>query len=300
MDGMTIYHGMNLKVQKRLSQGLQFTAAYTVSKKINNAMTSEVAWSAVDPIHFARTGGIGGRQGHLGFGGYSATYQDPDNWKEDRAIASDDIPQILNIAATYELPFGAGRKFLNQKGPLDKVLGGWLLTGNFNGESGVPLPISCPGDQITSRCDLIGNPGFSQSRTKAEKIADWINPAAFSPPYGTDQSFWANYDPTDPRAWQWGTMGPRLANFRAPGFWNVDTSLAKQFHFTETKYLEFRWDAYNALNHQNLALPNTSFCLPPEPDGTTDRVHQSGCSFGRITNIQTDPRSLQFALKLYW
>jgi hypothetical protein len=300
MDGTTIYHGMNLKVQKRLSQGLQFTAAYTVSKKINNAMTSEVAWSAVDPIHAARVGGIGGRQGRLTFGGYSATYQDPDNWKEDRAIASDDIPQILNIAATYELPFGTGRKLLNQKGPLNHVLGGWLLTGNFNGESGVPLPISCPGDQITSRCDLIGSPAFSQSRTLQQKITDWINPAAFAPPFGTDQSFWAAYTPTDPRAWQYGTMGPRLANFRAPGFWNVDTSLAKQFHFTETKYLEFRWDAYNALNHQNLALPNTSFCLPPLPDGTTDLVHQAGCSFGRITNIQTDPRSMQFALKLYW
>jgi hypothetical protein len=300
MDGMTIYHGMNLKVQKRLSQGLQFTAAYTVSKKINNAMTSEVAWSAVDPIHETRVGLIGGRQGQLGFGGYSATYQDPDNWKEDRAIASDDIPQIFNLAATYELPFGAGRKFLNQKGPLDKVLGGWHLTGNLNAESGVPLPISCPADQITARCDLVGNPGFTQNRTKAQRIADWINPAAFAPPFGTDQSFWANYDPTDPRAWQYGTMGPRLANFRAPGFWNVDTSLAKQFHFTETTYLEFRWDAYNALNHQNLALPSTSFCLPPLPDGTTDLVHQAGCSFGRITNIQTDPRSMQFALKLYW
>jgi len=301
MDGMTDYNGMNVKIQKRLSQGLQFTAAYTVSKKINNAMTSQVGWSAVDAVHFARAGGLGGRTGQVGgYAGYSATYQDPDNWKEDRAIASDDIPQILNVAGTYELPFGAGRKFLNHKGVVDKVLGGWLLTGNFNAENGVPLAISCPGDQITGRCDLVGNPGFGQNRSKAEKIADWINPTAFTPPYGSDESFWANYDPTDPRAWQFGTMGPRLANFRAPGFWNVDTSLAKQFRFTETKYLEFRWDAYNALNHQNLALPDTGFCLPPGPDGTTDRVHQSGCSFGRITNIQTDPRSLQFALKFYW
>jgi len=28
-----------------------------------------------------------------------------------------------------------------------------------------------------------------------------------------------------------------------------------------------------------------------------DAVHQDGCQFGRITNIQTDPRSMQFALK---
>jgi hypothetical protein len=300
-DGTTIYHGMNLKVQKRLSHGLQFTTAYTVSKKINNAMTSQVAWSVVDPIHVGRAGGLGGRTGRLGgYTGYASTYQDPDNWKVDRAVASDDIPQILNIAATYELPFGAGRRYFNQKGPLNQLLGGWLLTGNFNAESGVPLPISCPGNQITGRCDLIGNPHFQGSRSKEQRIEQWINPAAFAPPFGTDTTFWANYDPTDPRAWQWGTMGPRLANMRAPGFWNVDTSLAKKFKITETKYFEFRWEAYNALNHQNLALPDTGFCLPPLPDGTTDRVHAAGCTFGRITNIQTDPRSMQFALKLFW
>ena len=299
-DGTTVYHGMNVKVQKRLSHGLQFTAAYTDSKKINNSMTATVSgWSSVNPVTWNRAGGTGGRAGTLG-GLNSSTFQDPDNRKVDRAIAPDDISQMFNLAATYELPFGVGRQFLNQKGPMNVLLGGWVLTANFNAQTGVPLPISCPGNQITSRCDLIGDPHFSQSRTKEQKIADWINPAAFAPPFGTDQSFWANYDPTDPRAWQWGTMGYRLANFRSPGFWNVDTALNKQFHINEEKYFELRWEVFNALNHQNLASPNTSFCLPPNADGSTDLVHQAGCSFGRITNIATDPRALEFALKFHW
>jgi hypothetical protein len=57
---------------------------------------------------------------------------------------------------------------------------------------------------------------------------------------------------------------------------------------------------FNALNHQNLASPNTGFCLPPLPDGSTDLVHQSGCQFGRITNVATDPRAMEFALKFFW
>jgi hypothetical protein len=301
-NGMSIYHGMNLRVQKRMSQGLDFVAAYTVSKKIINADTGQLPQLYVDPIHFARNGGLGGRAGELSArGGFSPLYQDPDNTKVDRTIAPDDIPQTLNVGATYQLPFGAGRRFVSGKeGVWNHIIGGWMLTGNFNAQSGLPLGITCPGNQLTSRCDWVADPHFSGSRSKEQRIAQWINPAAFLPPYGGDQSFWSNYSPTDPRAWQFGTSGPDLPNFRSPGFWNLDSSLSKQFHITESRYFEFRWEAFNILNHQNLGLPNTSFCLPPNPDGSTDRVHQAGCQFGRITNIQTDPRSMEFALKFYW
>ena len=80
----------------------------------------------------------------------------------------------------------------------------------------------------------------------------------------------------------------------------MDTSLVKEFHLNEQRYFQFRWEMFNALNHQNLGLPNTGYCLPPGPNGETDAVRQAGCSFGRITNIQTDPRSMQFALKFYF
>jgi len=159
------------------------------------------------------------------------------------------------------------------------------------------LGITCPSGQLTSRCNLIGNP---KAVPGGRGVNDWINPGAFEPAYGSDQNFWANYDPNDPRAYQFGTMGPRMGILRSPGFWNVDSSLGKDFHFSEAKYLQFRWEVFNALNHQNPGLPNTSWCLPPTPSGGTDAVHQAGCSFGRITNIQTDARAMQFALKFYW
>ena len=87
---------------------------------------------------------------------------------------------------------------------------------------------------------------------------------------------------------------------RSPGFWNLDTALSKNFPVAEGKYFEFRWEAFNALNHMNLGYPNTGYCLSPGGSGRTDKVHQAGCSFGRITNIQTDPRSMEFALKFNW
>jgi hypothetical protein len=298
-DGTSIYHGLNVRLQKRYSRGLSFIAAYTFSKKIANASTGNTAAMLVDPIHWARNGNLGGRA--LGWnGGFGGNFQDIDNKTVDRAIAADDIPHMFNLAVTYELPIGNGKPLLNRKGALNAILGGWRLTNNFNAQSGLPLAIGCPGNELTSRCNLIGDPKFHGDRSKEQRIEQWLNPAAFEPPFGSDENFWANYDPTDDRAWRFGTAGARLPGIRSPGFWNLDAALAKQFKLTESRYFEFRWEVFNALNHQNLGSVNTGWCLAPKPDGTTDAVHQDGCQFGRITNIQTDPRAMQFALKFHW
>src|SRR2546426_3735410 len=52
------------------------------------------------------------------------------------------------------------------------------------------------------RPNLVGDPKFKENRSREQQINQWINPAAFDPPFGSDQSFWANYDPNDDRAWQ--------------------------------------------------------------------------------------------------
>ena len=160
---------------------------------------------------------VGGRAGTSGVnaGGAGGSYQDIDNRKVDRAVASYDLPQIFNLASSYELPFGRGRQFLGTANRvLNGAVGGWRLSGNFNATSGLPLNITCPGNQLTSRCSQVGNPTAVPGGQNANH---WINPAAFQPPFGGDQSFWANYDPTDPRAWQFGTDAPRLAQLRSPG-----------------------------------------------------------------------------------
>jgi hypothetical protein len=309
LDGASIYNSLNVKVQKRFSHGFNFGVAYTNSKLIDNCCVAQFISMAVDSIH-ANGGGAG--QNFVTGNVRGARYQNPDNRDADRGLDTNDIPQVLSVYGTYELPFGVGKSFLNQKGVLNQIVGGWRLTGNFIAQEGVPLRIGCPQDSLqstissqsgeanTSRCNLVGDPHFAGNRSKQQQIADWINPAAFEPSFGSDQNFWANYTPTDPRAWQWGNMGPVLPNMRTPGFWNVDTAVSKNFRVSESTRFEFRWEAFNALNHMNLGFPNTHFCLPPTASGVTDLVHQAGCSFGLITNIQTDPRAMDFSLKFYW
>lgn len=305
-DGSSVYHGLNVRLQKRLSFGLTFLAAYTWSKKIYNASVEQLASQLFDTIALSRTGIIGGRAGVTssvgGTGGINGGgYQDPDNRNLDRSIAYDDIPQMFNIAFSYDLPAGKGKTWLNHGGPAAAVFGGWRIAGNLNAQSGVPLSVTGTNtgvcNQLTCRPDLIGNPAAVPG---GQNASHWINAAAFEPPFGNDQSFWANPNLNDPREWVFGTAGEYLPDLRSPGFWNLDATLMKDFHFTEQRYLEFRWELYNALNHQNLGYPDTNYCLPPGPNGQTNLVQQAGCSFGRITNVQTDPRSLQFALKLYF
>ena len=69
---------------------------------------------------------------------------------------------------------------------------------------------------------------------------------------------------------------------------NLDTSVFKQFALTERWRVEFRTEFFNLFNHANFTNPSAN--AAPASLG----------SFGRIFNTVTDPREIQFALKLYF
>jgi hypothetical protein len=75
-------------------------------------------------------------------------------------------------------------------------------------------------------------------------------------------------------------QGPQIG----PGYTDTDIGLLKSFHFTESKYLQFRGDFLNAFNNVQLGHPNTNF-----PSST----------FGLI-NTSQPARNIQFALKFYY
>jgi hypothetical protein len=60
-------------------------------------------------------------------------------------------------------------------------------------------------------------------------------------------------------------------------------SLFKDFRITETKHLEFRGEFFNLPNHPNFANP---------------KRFVDGGRFSQVTSTRTDPRDVQFALKL--
>ncbi len=317
-DGYNKYHAAQLRVEKRYSQGLNFIAAYTFSKNMVSAALGAMVANTPGPTTISGKG-----VGRIAWvpgaaGGGSADFwthtnaEDYDNRRRYDSLAPDDTPHVLNIAATYELPIGKGKRFLSGGGIADKFLGGWKISQNWNIQSGVPMFFDSvyTNGIYSSRPNLVGDLSAGRSgKTKAQRAEQWYNPNAFAPTWGNSTALLkaistgvnadgtpVDYDSID-GYWLFGNSGLRPPSGRVPGFWNLDTSLSKEWRFLETHILSFRYDMFNALNHQNLGIPDHTWCLPPYADGSTDATHTYGCQFGKITNVQTDPRSMQFGLK---
>ena len=111
-SGSSTYHAFQLKFDKRLSGGLALLGSYTWAKTISDG-------------DIAAGGGPGG--------------QDFYNRRLEKAISTNDVPQVVAVSYTYELPFGPGKKFLDQKGAVGYVVGGWQFTGIQQYQSGRPV-----------------------------------------------------------------------------------------------------------------------------------------------------------------
>ena len=140
----------------------------------------------------------------------------------------------------YDLPFGHGRHFdLGGNKPLDYVVGGWSVNMINTMTSGLPLNIGySPTSQaqisslVSERPNLTGQPLYLNSSNPI----NYLNAAAFSVPVYT-QPF--------------GNT-PRN-NARMPAFYETDFGLHKNFSIAESRYVQFRAEAFNLLNHTNFA-----------------------------------------------
>lgn len=174
-----------------------------------------------------------------------------------------DRTHILTANAVYELPFGRGRAHMaNANRAVDLALGGWELSGIYSFTSGAPLSISVPGATLgngwDTRANLVGDPQIADPNASM-----WFNTAAFAAP----------------GPFQWGNSGIGILD--GPSNHTLDLGLMKNFFFTESKYLQLRFEAYNTLNHVNLDTPGTTL-------GTDD--------FGQITSAGS-ARTVQVGLK---
>jgi len=255
----SIYHSMQLKVQKRFAAGAQVLASYTISKLIDNT-NSEINWlEAAAP-----------------------SWNDANayNLRGERSLDGFDVPQRLVIGAIMDLPMGRGKRFASSvDGVTDKLISGWGINTIITFQRGFPIVIGgCPGALSNSG---IPNVGCSRptrtalshltSGSKDQKLAHWFDTSVFTN--------------GDPNVFNYGTDSRTEPNIRSDGAKNFDFAAFKNTRFGPDGRigLEFRGEFFNLFNRTQFNPPNTSCC--------------GGSSFGQVTGQYNLPRVIQFALR---
>jgi len=260
--GNSSYNALALSLKRNFSRGLLVSANYTWSHSIDD--------------------------GSNGSGdGDSLPAQNVSCWPPgaaqcgERASSAFDARHVFNANFIYELPFGAGKKYLSQPGFMTAVFGNWQISSIFIARTGFPVNLTTSGtgpdgNTNSQRPNLVpGQPLYSAGGT--------FNPSAFCTP-GTE-------DPLYPGGTCPSGFGGIPRNFlRGPGVWQSDWALSKRFPVTERVQVQFRAEVFNVFNRAQFA----------NPDGLI-----SASDFGRIylplntTPIgMGTPRQFQFLLKL--
>lgn len=240
-DGNSNYNALLVSLKRRFAKGMAFGVSYTWSHNISDF---------VDNL----TGG--------------AFPQNSYNYAAERGDSMFDVRKRFVSYLTYELPFGKGKKYMNQGGIANGVLGGWQVNTIVTSQTGTTIQLFSTSPEQTGtfnpRPDCIGNARAGASDNP--RTGFWLNPAAFSQPSG-----------------DFGNCG--VGRYHGPGFTNVDLSVFKSFPLRENMRFEFRAEAFNAFNHASFGNPASFF-----PAG----------NFGQISSTIIDPRELQLALKFYF
>ena len=86
-----------------------------------------------------------------------------------------------------------------------------------------------------------------------------------------------------PADYTYGNLAANIGTVRSPGMNNVDTTLAKDFRFTETAKLQLRFSVFNLLNHPVFSGPNTTF---------------GNANFGVVSSQANYSRQLEIGVKI--
>jgi hypothetical protein len=199
------------------------------------------------------------------------SYQDSYNVLGSRGVSSVDYRHRLVFSGLYELPVGRGQPFGSNLSRLaDTIIGGWQVNGIYTAQSGDPLAISANGTAaLFSEAARANTNGRSPNvdGSAHDRLDRWFDTSVFS----------------QPAPYTLGNLSPLVTNLRNHFTNNIDLSLFKQFQLTEKVRLQFRTEAFNALNRVRFSSPNTNV--------------NGGANFGKVTAQSNSPRQLQFGLK---
>jgi hypothetical protein len=230
------YNALEMMLQKRFSHGLQFQAAYTYSKSIDDGSTFE---ETLDPF----------------------------NYRASRGLSLFNSKQRFVVSYDWELPV---RKYSGFAG---RVLDDWEVSGITQFQSGFPIRLNTEDDtELINSLFFLGTeaPSLVAPFQKLDPRKTYTNLGLTTPGY------WFNPNDFATAATPNGAPVPPLGSFNngtqrticcGPGLIDFDFSVHKKIVLSETRYLQFRAEIFNVFNHTNYSNPDGGFSDGPTSFG---------------------------------
>ncbi len=264
-EGTSSYNALEVDLKRRLSHGLAVRGAYTWAKSLDDG----------DSLNATAAGNAPG------------LLSNPYAPKADWGLATYDVRNMGVVTASYDLPFGRNRRYLNSSGGVvNSFGGGWTVNSIVTVQSGFPFTPQLgynPSNNGDTRNPVrpFLNPSFTGPVILGTP-AQWFNPNAFVAVPNNSGYF--------------GNVG--RDSYIGPGLATWDFSVLKETHIHEGMNLQFRAEIFNLLNRANFNTPNLiTNVLLPAPNAT---VPVQSPAAGAITSTSTWARQVQFGLKLLW
>ena len=260
------YNALQFDVRRRMSIGLFFQANYSFSKVLSDAAGQ--SQFRFEPFLDLANGAI------------------------ERSRAPFDLTHVIKGNWIYDVPFGPGHR-ISAKGPLNRILGGWSISGLVSYQSGTPFSV-LSGRATFNRGARSGNNTAITPLNKAELDQLFQFRMTGDGPYfvassaiGNDgRAVAADGRPSfggqvffHPGAGQIGSLQRRLLS--GPWVFDMDARLVKSTRIRERQSVELYIDAFSVFNHPTWFVG----------DQALDSVN-----FGRIGSNFTAPRVLQLGL----
>jgi hypothetical protein len=271
-SGESSYNAMYLRVEKRLSNGLQFGANYTWSTNLSDSedlLIGDLLLTGSSP----------------------ANPQDFLDRRNEWARSALDRPHRFTVQYGYRIP-----GFENAEPVLKHVLSGWQISGFTELQSGQPFTIRVGMDVLgngLSSAAAAGRPDYNPGGilTKDPVTGNLRTfvipldgtgivtaPSVTNPTTGAI-TFLKNSMPKG------GNLGRNT--FRGPGFSNTNLSLSKRFSLPHELSLQLRGDFINVFNHDNF----------PNPDSNMSNITNGTFGTQTLTPL-TDARQVLLGAKI--
>lgn len=273
-NAVSNYNGFQASIVHLATHGLSYRFNYTWSK----AMTNNAGFYGAPNVSVN-----------------SWFFQDSTNPMGDYGPAGQDTRNAFNGYWSYQLPFGRGQRFgSSMPRALDQAAGGWKFSGSVVMYSGFPITMGS-GENYNVNSFGAHSQHFRPMSIINRTVDNWFGTAPSAQPC-------INFDTNgDGNLQDNGTCAYGLESYnyfgntrdgseRAPGYRQVDLSAMKIFRITEQHSLEFRGDAFNAMNIVSYGAPNAYL-------GSYNPLAANGHgTFGLISKSNSSQRIMQISM----